>query len=95
MNLTFTGALQEMNVSIPIMDDGIFEIPETFGANLLLVTSNINTKMNPSQANITIRENDREFIGKLTKVYSIDTKHILSLSLSLSQLHIFTCSKDY
>ena len=68
MNLTFTGGIQAMSVSVPIMDDVMFENPETIRANLLLVTSNINTKINPSQANITIIDNDSEFFGKLTDV---------------------------
>ena len=60
MNLTFTGAVQELSVSIPIMDVVIFENPETFTINLVLVTSNVKTNINPSQATIIIMDDDRE-----------------------------------
>ena len=61
MNLTFTGARQEITVPIPIINDAIFEDPEMFTAKLMEVAFNVNMKVDPSQANITITNDDREF----------------------------------
>ena len=80
MNLTFTGAIQEIPVQIPIIDDVIYENPEMFTANLMIVTSNVNTEINPSQATITITDDDCELFANLTDSLCINTIHIQSLS---------------
>ena len=64
MNLTFTGAKQEITFSVPIFNDTIYENPVIFLANLILVTSNVNATINPSQATITIIPNDCELFAK-------------------------------
>ena len=69
MNLTFTGDEQEIIAQIPIINDVIFEKPETFIANLMVVTSNVNTKLNSSMAVITIMDNDCEFFLQIILMF--------------------------
>ena len=85
MNLTFTGAKQEIIVSIPIFNDIIYESPVTFTANLVFITSNVNAELNSSQATITIIDsNNCELLANFSDALSIDAIPIVSLSLSLS-----------
>ena len=66
MNLTFSGAVQEINVPITILDDTESELSEIFIAELVMVTSNVNTNVDPSQASITIIDDERKLLATLT-----------------------------
>ena len=53
--LTFTGAEQKIAVEIPIINDTMYEDPpETFHAQLEIVSSNVNAVVEPAQATVTI-----------------------------------------
>ena len=54
-NLIFTGAVREIQVVIPIINDTEYEKqPEMFQAHLQLLSSNVNVPVNQTPAMITI-----------------------------------------
>ena len=62
MELVFSGAEQQTTVSIAITDDDVYENLETLRASLVLVAANVQVTISPSQATVSIENDDRELI---------------------------------
>ena len=58
--LSFNSAATLFNVVVPIINDNLTELVESFLANLRLVSAVGRVDIAPSQANINIQSDDRE-----------------------------------
>ena len=72
--LTFSPSVSAINVSVTIIDDSVDELPETFFADLELITVT-NVTIDPERATVTIEDNDGEWF-------------VLSLKLFHSSMHV-------
>ena len=84
MVLVFNASQQEINVFVNIVNDAEIEDPEEFTASLVLLSNNVSTEVNPSQANVRIISDDRKLLllSSLCDLL-ISTSLCPSLSLSL------------
>ena len=63
--LSFDNTTTEFNVSVPIIDDDLTELEETFLANFRLVSAVGRVYIAPSQATVNIQSDDRELFLSL------------------------------
>ena len=71
MELVFSGAQQQATVSIDITNDDVYENLETLTANLVLVATNVQATLSPSQATVSIENDDRELMQSQYKLIHI------------------------
>ena len=62
MELVFNGSQQVTTVSIDITDDDVYEYLEMFTAKLVVVDTNVQVAVSPSQASVSIENDDRELM---------------------------------
>ena len=66
--LSFSSSATEFNVSVPIINDNLTELTESFLANLRLVSAVGNVNVTPSRATVYIQNDDGELLQSLVLI---------------------------
>jgi hypothetical protein len=65
MTLTFTSTETSIDIDVPILSDSFFEFQERFFGNLMLISTDANVDVTPSQADVFINDDDGMFLEAL------------------------------
>ena len=60
--------MTEFNVSVPIINDTLTELTESFLANLRLISADGNVNIAPPQATVNIQNDDGELLQSLVLI---------------------------
>ena len=63
--LTFSSSQPQINVSVPIIDDGMNEPDEMFSVNLTRLTDNSRVAIRPDTADVVIIDDDGTYIASV------------------------------
>ena len=61
--LTFSPSQPQINVSVPIINDGMNEPDEMFSANLTRLTNNFRVAIRPDTADVVIIDDDGMYVA--------------------------------